>query len=485
MASKLRRQQDIITNNIESLKNATKTYANYFNGESPVTITYYQINDVASKYDSSLENVHEIIGTNSPRKYNRIRNVVVYGITSLDLLTNLSEGGLTTSISGEFVMIPDINIRPRGGEFFTIQDEIHPELEQHLFRIKDVQFDRATSDKFYKCTYELYPEDADLIYRQVIKKYIYQPGNNTGNRDGVGDSVLITEEEAQSKGQLQALVDSLIDRYQELFFNVGMDTFTYEKALNRDGTEFEYYWCPYVNHFIYKNNVMEKSDQEFLTEIYVQDINETEYPMVYREDGYRKSLFYAIEVQDTRVMDNTNSSFLQLSPYDLSKPLNLPFFSSADNHILVDVMHKYNLGFYLNAFHFILSDEDHLSINSPEEYKFIDGEEDDIQNREGIIKPNRLLYRVDENNKAIVKDVYWIDETGEIDDVGIINLFESKKDYHGIDMTLINIIRPYIKGESISIDKNLLANLNEYYYENNMMTFILLPIVIYILQQKI
>ena len=36
----------------------------------------------------------------------------------------------------------------------------------------------------------------------------------------------------------------------------------------------------------------------FLTEIFIQDINESEYPGVYVEKGYRDSIFHAVETDD-------------------------------------------------------------------------------------------------------------------------------------------------------------------------------------------
>src|SRR5574344_656952 len=138
MSDKVRRQKDIIDGDISSLKSATKAYSDYFNGEAPVYITYYQIADAAAKVDSSLDDTSEVVGTNSSLKYYRIKNVPVYGLNTLDINNQLSQRGLESAITGDFVITPVLNIVPRGGEFFIINDSTAPDLAQHLFVITDV-----------------------------------------------------------------------------------------------------------------------------------------------------------------------------------------------------------------------------------------------------------------------------------------------------------------------------------------------------------
>jgi hypothetical protein len=363
MSEKVRRQKDIVDDTLSSYKSATKAYSDYFNGEAPVYITYYQISNEASRTDDSLEDTNAVVGTTSSLKYYRIKNIPVYGINVLDISNQISSRGLESSITGDFVMTPVLNINPRGGEFFSIQDSTAPELEQHLFVVTDVQYDRATSDKFFKCSFKLYPKDTDEIYGQVIKKYVYDP-KGLGNSDGVGDSVLITEEAQAQRQQTEAMIDGLIDTYTNLFYNEGMDTFVYQKPDDTVSGQYQYYWCPYICHFIYKNDVLTKYTPGFLQEIFCQDINEGDYPNIYSELGYRKSLFYAVEVQDSTVMNALESSFFEISAYDINMPLNLPFFSSGEKYHLVDVWNNRNVDFWLGAFHLLYADETKLTIDT-------------------------------------------------------------------------------------------------------------------------
>lgn len=494
-----KRQKDQIDSAIENYKDATSTYSDYFNGEAPVYIIYYRVADEASRTDSSLEDTHEVVGSNSSIYYYRIKNVPVYGISVLDISTQLTQRGLEDFITGDFVLTPDIGINPKQGEFFSIVDATSPELEQHLFIITDVQYDRATSKKFFKCSYKLYPFNSDTIYSQVIKKFIYDP-EGSGNTLGVGDSVLITEEEAAQKDKIASMVDSLIDTYEELFYNDGMDTFTYQKALTRDGTEFEYYWCPYVCHFIYKNKILEKSQRDFLTEIFIQDITETEYPGVYVERGYRDSIFYAVEKDNLSRLDKVYGSFFEVSAYDLGKPLNLPFFTSSEKYYLLDVNHPYNADFWMGAFNWIWDNEDKLYYTIDKKYKYYSPK----TSNDGLVEYLYNAGAIDEQGNPILNSgfqltdttFYQIKTSDNYNDVIGMKRIPNKENAEPFDAdiisiisnnidtgdTLIQILNSYFN-KTLTITDDIINEMGDYYFENTIRNYLLLPMIIYIFQQ--
>ena len=500
MSSNTKRQKDIIDNTIENYKNATTAYADYFNGEAPVYIIYYQIADEASRTDSSLEDTHEVIGSNSSLHYYRIKNVPVYGISSLDILTQLTQRGLEDSITGEFIMIPNLGITPRRGEFFSIVDATSPELEQHLFVIYDAQYDRATSKKFFKCSYKLYPLNSDTIYSQVIKNFIYDP-NGSGNTLGVGDSVLITEEESAQRDKIESLTDSLIDTFEEVYYNDGMDTFTYQKPLSRDGTLFEYYWSPYLCHFIYKNKVLEKTNQDFLTEIFIQDINESEYPGVYVEKGYRDSIFHAVETDDYSRLDKVYASFFEISAYDLNKPLNLPFFTSPEKYYLLDVMHPFNVDFWLGAFNWIWDTEDKRYDDIDKKYKYYSSD----TGNDGLVEYLYNAGAIDADGNPVLNSgfdlvnntFYQIKDSQSYNDIIGMKRIPNTENAEPFDADIISMITNNIEGEtddlliqilngyftkSLAITDSMISEIENYYFENTIRNYILLPIIIFILK---
>jgi hypothetical protein len=103
------------------LQTTTNEYTKYLEG-SPVFITYYSLNAPASTQDEGLEAVNDLIGKNSPKKYRKITDCVIYGVDTMDILSEINERGLVSNISGEFIIIPD-TIRPYANDFFVFDYE--------------------------------------------------------------------------------------------------------------------------------------------------------------------------------------------------------------------------------------------------------------------------------------------------------------------------------------------------------------------------
>jgi len=106
---------------------------------------------MATREDSGLETVHSLVGANSPHKYKKIEDVCVYGVEAMDISTELQERGLLSDISGEFYFLPN-SIKPNSGDFFIFD---YDGLEEQLFRISKVEFDKIHPRKYYKVQYSI------------------------------------------------------------------------------------------------------------------------------------------------------------------------------------------------------------------------------------------------------------------------------------------------------------------------------------------
>lgn len=499
MAEKIRRpksQSDVETiftqNAAESYLDATKEYQDYLDGASKLNITYYQISDESSRTNTHLEDTHEVVGQNSSLYYYQIRNVPARGASQLDIVTQLTQRGLESFISSDLVLTPDTGIIPRSGEFFRYEDPNSPELEQHLFQITDVNFDKPTNSKYYKITFKLFNKNTDAILGHVVKKFVYKKNGN-GNTDGVGDSVLITEESSALQENIDDLTDALIDKYIDSYYDASMDTFSYQKSLNAMGTDFEYYWSPYVCHFIYNNDIMTKSTMDFLTEIWVRDYTETDFPKIYNELGYRKSIYRAVEVKDINILDVPYGSFMEVSAYNLNVPLNLPFFTTASRYRLVEVKHPYNVDFWMGAFNWIYGNEDELfdTINGDYKYtgelgtylierQFVDYN-GNVTNKDKLL--NKTFYKLkDATSPFDVVEMWHFDADGNAYDCDITSIVNSKTpdDLVNVD-PLIMILRDYMNN-TFTVTDSVIKTLEDYYYEPSLRNYLLMPIIIYILQ---
>ena len=336
MADRLRRQRDIITRKTNSYLNATtKAYTEMYDG-TPTFVTYYQIDSANSTEDVGLEAVNSLTGSDCPLKYRKIEDVKVYGIDALDVSNEISERGLISAVSGDFVIKPN-SIIPSAGDFFTFDYE---GMEDHLFRVNDVQFDKITPEKYYKCSFSLYPYNTDDILNNVSGDF-----NMTYNQDGSsgGESSVISSSDAGTSEATKALVDNLIEKYETMFYDEDTDSFIYSDSdIN--------YWSPYLQRFLHDTKALSKYNQELLTEIYIGNINESDYPSVFKEKFYRDSLFKNIISKNPKL--TFDQTFMSVDKVDLKYIRNLPYFNSPLKYRVirpVDIWDRTGLD-YQNAF---------------------------------------------------------------------------------------------------------------------------------------
>ena len=246
MSDILRRQKDLITRTVGTFKQATSTeYAKYFEG-SPTYVTYYQLDAVATQQDTALENVHSLVGNSSPNKYKRINDVVIYGVDALSISNEITDKGLESLINGDFVLLPD-SIRPYPGDFFSFDEE---DLTDHLFRVNDVQYDKASPKKFYRCSFAVYPENNEIIFNNVLDDYILEQTTISGEA-----AAIVKKSDSVVMDKVKILVDSMIDKFINLFYDEDMDTFTCPIAMEDEVVNF---WSPYLHKFIHDTDIVKK-----------------------------------------------------------------------------------------------------------------------------------------------------------------------------------------------------------------------------------
>jgi len=499
MSDKIRRQKDLIGRRTESYVQATtEAYAKYFEG-SPTYITYYRLDDIATKQDGSLENVHSLLGKNSPNKYQKIEDVVAYGVDALDIMNEINEKGLQSIITGELVLLPD-TIQPYPGDFFVFDTE---GMEEHLFRVDTVQFDKASPKKFYRLGYAIYPDNADLVFGNLTTDTQGNEITYVMNYDNIGTSggqAVITKASAVNADSAKKLTDGLIDKFANLFYDDEMDSFVFRTINHETGDDLAI-WSPYLQRFLHDNKVLQKNSREILTEFYINDINQRTNPEFFNDLAYRNSIFREVEIQDPNLTFQ-NSLMSVVLVHDLKGTRNLPFFHSSIDYKFSNVF-KDN-SFFFEAFH-ILEQEYWQTFESLEaHHKFLNN--DDLVDNEALINDGDILYQVSPNSEIVPIDVYKVfgdyilsisfsflsKNTEELTAFFLANGYNSDQipallaviDGYLAQEELFNVIRSYLKGTLI-LDSTLITKLNNYFYDTSFKTYILLPIVIYILKDKI
>lgn len=474
MADRVRREKDIIKRNVDKyIEATTSAYSKYYEG-SPTYVTYYQIDKENSTEDVGLEAVNNLVGADSPTKYRKIYDVTIYGVDALDISNEISERGLQSSVTGEFILKPD-SVKPSPGDFFVFDYE---GMEEHLFRINDAQFDKITPKKYYRCSFSLYPYNTDDIYNNVIGDFEINYENDGGDTVGI-----ISKTDSTNAEKVKTLVDGLIDKYEKMFYDEDMDTFVF---VTDDGKNF---WSPYLQHFLHDTKALSKYSKDFMTEIYITDINEYDFPKVYKEQLYRNSIFKNIQMQDPNlsyaetflVMDETNLKFIR----------NLPFFNSPREYFVIRPVNDDGTGLdYTNAFLPFFETKLELFKDVDHFHKVHILDDLHLADREEYIKSGDIIYECKRHELEPTKVCIALDakdeKTGEcyteIRDISLPALMSGTYKFDGMD--LFYIIKDYLN-DKLEVTDDLLKKLNEYYYKLNVQTYLLMPLIIYILKQSI
>ena len=111
-------------NTIDNLVDAGKSKLNnpyyVFSDQHPTRVIYYTQNIESSTLDESYGLYEEHIGTNSPFKFNKINDFIIYGMDKIPVEYGLGDNGIEAeSISGDAIIIPN-SIIPRPGDFFKV-----------------------------------------------------------------------------------------------------------------------------------------------------------------------------------------------------------------------------------------------------------------------------------------------------------------------------------------------------------------------------
>lgn len=475
MATVLSKQTKIVNNAINNWLNALGQYGTQLDNSAPISITYYKISSEASRQDYALENVRDLIGNSSPIKYIKIKNVPAYNLVLPEINRARTDRGIEAQVNGDFLLTPLIKFKPVEDEFFVIETDglEDTSLSEHIFKIVDVQYDKMTSNKYFKLSYQLSTEPADVIDVNVVKTMIL-------NINADGTSSLVDETTAASNDNINSMADTLIDEYKNLFYNDGIDTFEYF-----DKTSNTHFWCPYLIHFMYSNNVLDKSSKGFLDEIYIADINQYEYPFCYNEESYRNSIYYAIQVNDYTTMD-FNSSFASASMFNLNMPYTLPFYTSPEPYKLIEFYNSEEPElFYLGAFHLLFGKPTKTLSQTSDYYKYLDLEDYVDSEKSEELKPFECIYQITESDKIKPIDVKYIaTTTGDVIDADMQSLIEKSDVDELDDQYLFTIIKEYF-ANTFTASSDVLTKINRYYYKKNIQNYLLMPIVIYILKQSI
>lgn len=229
--------QKIINKQYDRVVNSQYTR---FLKNAPIPVTYYHQNVIESTTDVGFENVNTNIGV-SGKKYNKIKNIPIYGIDKSSFSLDDSEIG----IKGEYHSegnLPLSVIKPIPEDYFLIE---LTENDKYLFKITNVEIDNISSNNYYKIDFKFDREYDPIIEKQVV-------GEFTCIFDYIGSDskCILKDDELDTLQKLTNIYIDIMNAYYDQFFDPLCCCFIYHDQY-RD----KFIYDPYVTEFIIRNQL--------------------------------------------------------------------------------------------------------------------------------------------------------------------------------------------------------------------------------------
>lgn len=290
--------KQFINENIIQYEERMNSQYSRFLEKTPTFVTYYHINNINSITDNGFQAIEQVIGGDSPLRFNLIKDFPVYGLDPILLDINEEEEGLTTSYDSELIILPN-TVQPLPNDFFTISYL----NSAYLFMVTAVEYDTIKSNNYYKISFTVKSLDEDVVdnlNQQVQEKY-----NCILRNIGTQEKCLIREDDLQLLIKLNQIYKDIADNYKKLFFNKKYNSFIFENI-----QEHNKLYDKYLSEFISKHMLFNEK-YNFDTLFIVNEDSSNLFPMEYENSVYR-----IIEKNKKSLLTNTSYTYTYVKNRD-------------------------------------------------------------------------------------------------------------------------------------------------------------------------
>lgn len=251
--------------------------------KKPTIVTYYNINKEASTLDPGSKLSYDNIGKNSPLRFNKIDDFMLYGFTRIELNTENEEFGLEADkVSGECYILPN-TIKPTEGDFFEVE---HITDSTWLFIVTDIQQDTLENgSNVYKITYKLEYVDHDRLLEQVVGSY-----RMIEKREGTNIAKVVENTKYAIAKAMDEVAVKLKITFNELFYNPYVQTFIY-----MDVTDWRIY-DEYMIEFLIRNKILDNGNDSYIHVGHQLQVDKT------FSIDYENTLFRAFEKKNKNML---------------------------------------------------------------------------------------------------------------------------------------------------------------------------------------
>jgi hypothetical protein len=195
------------------LNQTLDTYSSFLN-EIPTYVDYLSINIPNSLNETSLHNIEELLGGDSPIKLNKTSNFPMYKFEKLDPQSDV-DGNVI--IQGTAIVLPN-TLKPEIDDLFIVTSS---NMTRELFRINSVDKERMRGKQFYKISFYLY----DLVtptevINQVIEEYETVTTFNL-------DEISIIKKSVAEQIEELLTIRNLLQNYLSMFHDKRVNLYVY------------------------------------------------------------------------------------------------------------------------------------------------------------------------------------------------------------------------------------------------------------------
>ena len=144
-------EQSLIDQSVYKYDEFLHSRINKYTGDGRIIVTYFSINDSHTTDSMGLNTHYQILGPDSPLRYNKINKFPLLGFSPLQTEEKQAStsNARDLSTSGEAYVIPGTAM-PKENDFIIVN---HLKMN-HLLRVTQVTQDSFNTDGSYKINYE-------------------------------------------------------------------------------------------------------------------------------------------------------------------------------------------------------------------------------------------------------------------------------------------------------------------------------------------
>lgn len=280
------------TRRTDTMENLTQGFKERLN--SPYVTLLDKKGYIVDYWNQSLENstsdpasnlIYNTVGKDSPNRYNKIENAVMYGLPQFQVDLEKGDFGIESeAFTAESEILPNTWI-PTPGDYFLIK---HADMTR-LFYVTGINPNTLPNGaNSYQIQFEYSAKTVQEIEPLTIGRFKFILENV-----GTQFSAVVQSSVYSDIAELEKVLDSLKIYYNNLFFQDRVQTYTY--AYNASN-----FYDPYMIEFLKRNNILNR-DRDFSYIAHAIPVHKT------FSIDYDKTFLRAVELCDIDIKFKTSA----------------------------------------------------------------------------------------------------------------------------------------------------------------------------------